>query len=82
MKYESIKKWTTVVPEKMLLKQLTESAALFPVLGRRAAPLLMKESAEIQRIIITDDLRNFIYGIIRSLQQDLCIGDTKRGEEL
>lgn len=34
MKYESIKKWTTVVPEKMLLKQLTESAALFPVLGR------------------------------------------------
>ena len=60
----------------------TESVALFPVLGRRTAFQFVKEPAKIQRIIVTDDFRNFIYGIIRSLQQDLCIGDTKRSEEL
>ena len=54
----------------------TESAALFPVLGRRTALQFVKEPAKIQWIIVTDDFRNFIYGIIRSLQQDLCIGDT------
>ena len=60
----------------------TESVALFPVLGRRTALQFVKEPAEIQRIIVADDFRNFIYGIIRSFQQDLRIGDTKRGEEL
>ena len=60
----------------------TESIALFPVLGRRPALQFVKEPAENLRIIVPDDFRYFIYGIIRSLQQNLCIGDTKRGEEL
>lgn len=69
----------------VLLDTFCKALALLPpfsILRRRTAILLMKNPAEIKRVIIPNDPGDFIHGIIRGFQQHLGVCDADRCDKL
>ena len=54
----------------------------FPILRGRTPLILPKQPTEIKRVIISNDPRDFIHGIVRGFQQHLGVCDADGCDKL